>query len=156
MAIMLPSLIESKLPDDAAQQWSCGGQGKESDINFYLDFLNEEIKNKEINTRERSEGYRKHVTQKSEVIYYQSNKKFQAGAATVLQTTQERTLCGLGKSSYATEICLLKGQLEFHHLHVQEAGLCFKCPLGQHTVAKCLRCTLWCACCYGKNHEFFI
>ena len=148
--VILNPLILSRLPQEIRMEWARGGEGRESDLAFLLDFLFREIKR-----RERSETFDKSHEMKNQRLNDQTKKPapsvatFHANSCN--QNKRQCVFCR--KTNHASKQCYsikgLNGE-EFRG-KVRDSRLCYIC-LGKHFASDCYS-KIKCKGCGGRHNS---
>ena len=147
--VVLTPIIAACFPDDLRYDWAKKGKGKEADLDFLLDYLEDEI-----HTRERSQSY--------------STKKGQLDAptatASALHTssfskparTQSQSKCAVCDKGHPLDKCPELKSTPVEDRRDKLRGVCWKClvpfkpgvPHSRHYE----RCRAKCTVCNGSHH----
>lgn len=140
--IVLTPLILSRLPAEVRMEWARGGGGKESDLQYLLDFLKGEIER-----RERAQSF--HVG--PEKVVEEKRLPQKHASASALQTTSD-SKCGFCHKAHASARCwsVRKLPIREREQKIKDAGLCFRC-LGSGHIARL--CSDKCSRCQGSHHS---
>ena len=152
--LFLTPVILSRLPQDLRMEWAREGEGKESDLQFLLEFLK-----KELQRRERSDVFKEvssvsEADKKSFVPDKRSSKSVPSVSA--LQSVSKGSgalgncvFCG---KSHMSEKCwdILRLPLSELHKAILEAKVCFRCLDRNHFARMC---KAKCSYCKGKHHQ---
>ena len=146
--LILNPMLLSRLPQDIRLQWARKGEekgSKESDVNGLLDFLLQEIQQ-----RERSEAF--NATSASSKVSPPARST--ASSLQITSSQQGRKTCELcSKDNHSLERCfvLLNEPLEGRRNLLRSCGGCFKCLTAapNHDYRKC---RAKCALCGQRHH----
>ena len=149
--VFLTPVILSRLPNDIRMEWACDGAGKESNLEWLLEFLR-----KEIERRECSETFKEVTVGKTDKPDHSSQEekrsKPRIPTVSALQSSTGDTGCGFCGRRHATEKCwdVLELPIPERQQRILEAKLCFRCLCKGH-IAK--GCTAKCSKCNGRHHQ---
>lgn len=156
--IFLTPIILSRLPNEIRLEWARKGAGHESDLDWLLTFLREEIE-----SLERSEAFKDVTAGKRESLSPPDEKKnwqtrephkgkLSSAAALHTSSEGEKPLCGFCNKKHASERCFETQRLSGKERveRIKTAGMCFKC-LGKGHIAK--GCYARCQKCRGYHHH---
>ena len=154
--VFLTLIIHSRLPSEIRLEWARQGAGHESDLDWLLKFLQEEIE-----TIERSETFKDVTSKKSETPsvpeekrnWHSKGSRMKVSSASALHTSSEvdYPVCEFCSKKHKTEKCFetLKLSGLEHAEEIKSAGLCFKCLKKGHLAKGCLA---RCKKCKGKHN----
>ena len=149
--VFLTPVILSRLPNDIRMEWARDGAGKESNLEWLLEFLR-----KEIERRERSETFKEVTVGKTDKPDHsaQEEKRSKSRIPTVsaLQSSTGDTGCGFCGRRHATEKCwdVLELPIPERQQRILEAKLCFRCLCKGHIAKGCIA---KCSKCNGRHHQ---
>lgn len=146
--VVLTPVILSRLPHDIRMEWSREGSGHESDLEWLLKFLQQEIER-----RERSETFKEVSAVKAEgraAVAVDSEKK---STALALQSVSDVGLglsgvvqCSFCNKKHKSEKCfaILKLSIPEREEKIKSGKLCFRClnkgHISRGCMAKCTKC----------------
>ena len=138
--VILTPLILSRLPQDIRLEWAREGEGRESDLEWLLVFLE-----REIQRRERSQTFK-------DTNVVQEERRTKVTTVAALQTGSHPLICGLCGKHHLTEKCwdLTRGTVQERHDKLRAARLCFRCLKRGHLAKGCSQS---CEKCQGRHHE---
>ncbi|GFO28157.1 tas retrotransposon peptidase a16 family protein [Plakobranchus ocellatus] len=130
-------------------EWAREGEGRESDLNFLLDFLYKEIKR-----RERSQTFQKSKSTIPKKVIEQSQPSIAAFHTNSAVPGQGKHCSFCNKLGHRSEECFsLKGnttqEIEYK---IKEKKLCFNC-LGHHFIKHCTSKQSRCKNCKGRHNS---
>ena len=155
--VFLTPIILSRLPSEMRLEWARQSAGHESDLDWLLKFLQEEIE-----TIERSETFKDVTSKKSETPSVSEEKrnwqskgsKEKVSSASALHTSSEvdYPICEFCSKKHKSEKCFetLKLSGLERAEKIKSAGLCFKKCLKKGHLAK--GCLAKCKKCKGKHN----
>ena len=151
--VTLTPVILSRLPSDVRMEWAREGRGKESDLEWLLDFLR-----KEIERRERADTFTVNYSDESNASSRESRRSSyrntRPGTATALHSQEQRgdNECAFcHKSNHRTDSCWSGKKLTVEERKdaFMKSSLCFKCALPGHSAKSCRsKCS---KCGYGHH-----
>ena len=144
--VILTPLVLSRLPQELRMEWA-KVEGKESDLEYLLEFLKGEIQR-----RERSQTFSNTNNTMSLGLRNQRQTQSSSGSATALVVLGSSSSCHLCSLKHHTQKCWNwdKMTLNERHLKFQELGLCFRCVNKNCYARKCkMNCTY---CGNGRHH----
>ena len=145
--VLLTPIVLSCLPADVRMEWARCSEGRESDLEWLLDFMG-----KEITLRERSQTFK---TLSKPVEAKLEDKKSKPTATSLQTSSKDRVSCAVcSKNSHPTHKCweLTKSPFEERKEKILKKGLCFRC-LGKGHQAQ--NCNKVCSKCKG-NHCYLL
>ncbi|XP_043195478.1 uncharacterized protein LOC122366890 [Amphibalanus amphitrite] len=103
--VVLTPLLVSRLPEEVRKNWAREGGGKESDLDFLLQFLK-----KEINSLERSQAFSGLAAPAAEQLpglrqERRARRERPAASAAALQTSSSAAACGFCSGGHQTASC---------------------------------------------------
>ncbi len=151
----LTPIILSRLPNDIRLEWARKGAGRESDLEWLLTFLQDEIKNiersetfKDVSSRKpESPGMPEQRKSKHSGSRDYTGRESSASALHVATSEVDKQSCVFCNKRHKAENCFellkLSGQDRAHK--IKFAGVCFKClgkgHLAKGCLAKCSKCS---------------
>ena len=174
--VFLTPLILTKLPDDIRDEWSRGGDGKESDLTHLMNFLKQEIQRRErsktysnggsssaaaaalhaasgqVRHGNNSSGQGRHGSGGGQGRHGGGQGRHDGGGRR--HKAQECAYCG--KAHHTIETCYAFKNVPKRDRkdRLREKKICWRCllPANQHT-GRFMDCTASCKSCGGKHHE---
>ncbi|KAJ8030134.1 Fatty acid synthase [Holothuria leucospilota] len=142
----LTPVILSRLPQDIRMEWAREGEGKESDLDFLLQFLK-----RELQRRERSDVFRG-VSSASRDSPSSETRYKSPPTVSALQAASKESHCGFCGKGHSSGKCwdVLRLSVNERHQAISRAKLCFRCLSSDHFAKKC---RALCSYCRGKHHE---
>ena len=148
--VILTPLILHQLPPNYRLEWSREAEGKESDLNYLMTFLFDEIRR-----RERSQTFNDSLQSCSQ----DKKRRFQPTASQLLNpeysttdnSSKSRT-CPFCAGKHYPDKCPIITNMSHDQRKqkIQELGLCFSCLSKNHRATTCNRV---CYYCKGKHHS---
>ena len=163
--VILTPLILSRLPLEVRLEWSREAEGKESDLDFLLDFLKKEVQRRDRSLVIKDNTSSSQSTTQAAALTESKKPPPTAAALTIgtnasassmsasrkpANNAQSRS-CGICAHRHFTSRCwklTREPDLSSRVHRVQEAKLCFMCLQPQHSEP----CTVNCAKCGGAHH----
>ena len=150
--VILTPLILHQLPSNYRLEWSREAEGRESDLNYLMTFLFDEIRR-----RERSQTFNDSL----QSISQDKKKRFQPSTASALLNSEHtgidnsskgRSTCPICSDKHYPDKCPVITNMSHHQRKqkIQELGLCFCCLSKTHRASTCHRV---CYYCKGKHHS---
>jgi hypothetical protein len=147
--VILTPIILSRLPDGVRMAWARVSARKESNLDFLLKFVQEEIE-----SRERSDAYSHPVSPQPERRRHQESRP----TATSLQQTTKtlkkmKPCCAFCRGGHRPWKCPEVSKLDISRREqlVRQDKLCYACLSPGHMASDC---TFACPQCSGKHHRF--
>ena len=148
--VILTPLILHQLPANYRLEWSREAEGKESDLNYLMTFLFDEIRR-----RERSQTFNDSFKTSNQ----DKKTRFQPKTASALLNSehsdtghkQKGRTCPICSGSHFPDKCPVISTMSHHQRKqkIQELGLCYCCLAKNHRASACLKV---CYHCKGKHH----
>ena len=134
-------LVLSCLPQDFTVLWARNSKSKEQDLKYLLDFLDEELKSRDIS--QSFKGFKASDSNKTE--------EKRAGSVSALSATNLEVSCNVCGKSHPTHKCFLLTKVDVSKRHdiLLRNGLCFKCLDSEHIAPSCDEI---CDRCKGGHH----
>ncbi len=150
--MFMTPLILSRLPTDIRLEWARNGDGRESDLDWLIEFLR-----KEIERRERSDCFRDISRNTAKVRYQEPDEHVisPVPSASALQTTSQsmsKDKCLFCDKQHRSQNCwnVRKMSKKERYSRIRKGGACFRCLSTQH-IAK--QCSVTCSKCAGNHHD---
>ena len=146
--VVLTPLILSRLPSDLRLEWARGGEGKESDLEYLLEFLHSEI-----NRRERSQAFSE--SKLAPQVNVESRRP-PAAAAALISSESRGKYCPLcPEQNHEIEKCrdFRNAPVSERWEMIRKAKLCFSCLSGEHFTSECDK---QCKVCGRLGHHTFL
>ncbi len=152
--VLLTPMVLSILPQDIRMVWARECTGKESDLDCLLQFLDKEIRLREVSNTfrtlkdEKPKDVRKPKHQ-DEVIYRRTGGP--QPSALSLAAVSDKGLCGVCGKHHQIDKCheLQSSCIEDRKSLIWTKGLCFKCLVKGHSYRQCQET---CSRCGGPHH----
>ena len=152
--VILTPIVVSKLPEDVRLEWSRGSEGKEADLDYLLEFLDEEI-----NRRERCKSFgslrpqpqsqsrekTKHNRQSTAVSLHTSDNR----SPTRSKSVKKCVFCNASDHSSTKCAKYLDVDVTVRYEMLKDAHVCFRCLSVKHLATKCNH---KCSNCNGFHH----
>ena len=155
--VLLTPIVLASLPSEIRMQWARKSEGKESDLEFLLEFLDRELK-----LRDTSQTFRKDVKSEVGKTKVQEVKKIpevqKASATSLSSSASSNPVCAnCGKTGHVTERCfgLKRMSVQQRSEKIKSLELCKKC-LCKHDGWKCKRKPSPCGKCGSIRHHFLL
>lgn len=142
--VVLTPLLVSRLPTSIRLEWSRDAEGHESDLQWLLNFLKQEIERRErCDTFAEPEAKAKGNSEK---------KKTSPATVSALHAGAAQTQCDLCSQDHPTDRChqLKNKSPDDRFRRLKRAGLCFVCMTKGHMARDC---TSRCEQCGGSHHR---
>lgn len=141
--VLLTPIVLSCIPHDLRVEWARKSEGQESDLEWLLNFLGNEVQ-----LRERSETFK---SLKAESKVEEKKNKASSATAAALPSVTPAESCGVCARPHPTHRCydLVKVNFTERRERMRNKGLCFKCLVRGHKASECSR---KCTSCNGDHH----
>ena len=142
--VILTPLILSRLPQDIRLEWARDGEGRESDLEWLLKFLANEI-----HRRERSQSFKDPAASVPASTCEERGRPVRKASASALHSSSTTTT---SDGQVQCAVCNVKGHLaercwdlsslamSERSSRVQQGGLCFRCLRKSHVAKGCDKC----------------